>query len=84
MVLAYNTKVNATTQITPFMAMFGRECRLPVDLIIPPPQEPEENLNQHVEATINRFKWIYQFMRKKHEESIRRNATIYHGETKRY
>ena len=84
MVLAYNTKVNATTQITPFMAMFGRKCRLPVDLIIPPPQEPEENLNQHVEATINRFKWIYQFMRKNNEDSIRRNTQLYHGETKKY
>ena len=33
--LAYNTKVHSTTKITPFMAMFRREAKLPIDLILP-------------------------------------------------
>merc|ERR1711867_85680 len=32
--LAYNTKVNQSTGVTPFLAFTGRECRLPLDLIV--------------------------------------------------
>ena len=45
MVMAYNTKVNASTGMTPYYATFGREARLPVDLILPTPGEEPQTLN---------------------------------------
>lgn len=35
-----NTAVNSTTGFTPFMLVFGRECRTPVDGVIPRLQQP--------------------------------------------
>ena len=47
--LAYNTKVNTATGVTPFEAWMGRTPRLPIDLIIPPSEKrypPEEGNNR--------------------------------------
>ena len=38
---AYNTSVQATTGFTPFYLMFGRQARLPVDLMYGVPQKDE-------------------------------------------
>ena len=62
--LAYNTKVHSSTQMTPYFAMFGRECRLPIDLIIPSPGARTENINEHVKNTLDRFRAIYTYIRK--------------------
>ena len=37
--LAYNTKANATTGISPFEAFLGRRAKLPIDLIVPIPDK---------------------------------------------
>ena len=84
MVMAYNTKVNVSTGVTPFFATFGREARLPVDLILPTPGEEEKTLNSHVEETLKRFNKIYAYMRKQNEAIIRRNAKIYTGKKHKY
>ena len=55
MTLAYNTKVNASTGVTPFYATFGREVRLPANLVMPTPKTNETDQNQH----IKRFQRIY-------------------------
>ena len=84
MVMAYNTKVNSSTGMTPYFATFGREARLPVDLILPLPGEEAKTLNSHVEETLKRFNRIYAFMRKNNEAIIRRNAKIYSGKKHDY
>ena len=38
--LAYNSKVNELTGLTPFLAFLGREAKLPADMVLP---------NQHEE-----------------------------------
>ena len=35
---AYRTSIQETTGATPFSLMFGREARLPIDLMFPPPE----------------------------------------------
>ena len=84
MTLAYNTKVNESTGITPYMATFGREANLPVDLVIPTPGEEPRTLNSHVKETLKRFKKIYAEMRKNNETIIRRNANQYSGKRRDY
>ena len=80
--LAYNTKVNESTGLTPFMAMMGREARMPIDLILPTPAV-RGNVQQHVQATLDRFTTMYQFIRKNADAVIRRNAKNYAGQNKR-
>ena len=47
--LAYRTAVNETTQISPAKMMFGRELRLPVDLVVgQPPEQGERRLPEWV------------------------------------
>ena len=79
--LAYNTKKHSSTGITPFSAMFGRECRLPIDLIIPSPDDKNKELNVHVRETLNRFQRMYSHVRNKNQAVIRRNAQLYSGKT---
>ena len=79
--LAYNTKVNETTGITPYLAQFGEEAKMPIDLIIGPPSPVNEqrSLSQYVEELVGRFKRIYKEMRESHQSTIRRNAAGYKG-----
>lgn len=79
--LAYNTKVNASTGLTPFMVMMGREARMPIDLILPTPNV-NGSVQQHVQATLDRFATMYKFIRKNSDAVIRRNAKSYAGQNK--
>ena len=79
--LAYNTKQHSATGITPFAGMFGRECRLPIDLIIPSPDDKSRDINVHVKETLDRFKKMYNHVRNKNEAVIRRNTQLYTGKT---
>ena len=82
--LAYNTKVNTTTGVTPFEGHMGRSCRLPIDLILPQPQSRYETVQESVQATIDRFHEMYQFMRRNHEATFQRNARLYTGKEHKF
>lgn len=79
--LAYNTKEHSATGVTPFSGMFGRQCRLPIDLIIPTPDEKHKNINVVVRETLDRFKKMFYQMRQKNDATFRRNAQLYTGKT---
>ena len=78
--MAYNTKVSHATGVTPYLALFGRECRLPVDLIIPSPEDLS-TVADHVRHAVTNFTTIYAYMRKNQDAVIRRNAKLYTGST---
>ena len=73
--MAYNSKVNESTQMTPHFAFFLREMRLPIDLVLPAPGKKE--INEHVDSMLNRMKTVYNYIRKNQETTIRRNAAGY-------
>ena len=75
--MAYNTKVHQTTGVTPYFATFGREMRLPIDLVVKPPEPEGRAMSQVVDETTARFRKIYQFMRNNQEAAIRRAASAY-------
>ena len=61
--------------------MFGRQCKLPIDLIIPTPDEKHKDINVVVRETLDRFKKMFYQMRHKNEATFRRNAQLYTGKT---
>ena len=79
--LSYNTKQHSSTGVTPFSGMFGRECQLPIDLIIPTPDDKGRDKNVHVMDTLNRFKKMFNHVRNKNNAVIKRNAQLYSGRT---
>ena len=75
--MAYNTKVHQTTGVTPYYATFGREMRLPIDLVVQPPEPEGRSMSQEVDEMAARFRKIYRFMRKNQDAAIRRAASSY-------
>ena len=78
---AYNTKVNATTGLTPFEAFIGRPARLPIDLVVPTPDRQYPDADGYIQETLIRFEEMYRFMRKHTEATFKRNARLYAGNT---
>ena len=76
---AFNTKVNATTGMTPFEAWMGRTAKLPIDLIIPTPDTRWADTDAYIQETLVRFQEMYAFMRKHTEATFQRNAKLYAG-----
>ena len=77
--LAYNTKVHESTQVTPFKAFFGREARVPIDVIVELPQQEKMTMNQHVRDMKSRLQVMYKVMRSNEETVIKRNSRLYEG-----
>ena len=82
--LAYNTKVNTTTGVTPHEAWTGRPAKLPIDLVIPMPRKSYDNEDSYVTDTLRRFEVMYAAMRKRAEDTFKRNARLYSGNTEEF
>ena len=78
-VFAYNTKLHTSTGMTPYAALFGREARLPLDLILENPAEKYENTQEFVKDVLNRTREVYAYIRRNGEAVIRRNSNLYSG-----
>ena len=81
---AYNTKINESTSTTPFEAFMGRPAKLPIDLVLPTPQQRYENEAAYVQDTMHRFERMYEHMRRHTEARFRRNARGYTGNLEDY
>lgn len=56
---AYNSSVQASTGYTPFYLMFGREARLPVDIMYGPAEEETADIPEHVTKTKKTLELAY-------------------------
>ena len=81
---AYNTKVCTATGLTPFEAFFGRQAKVPLDIVLPTPQEQYTSGNQFVKETVERFQEIYKIVRQKEDAQIKRNAKLYTGRSDQF
>jgi len=77
--LAYNTKVNAATGVTPSLAFLGREAKLPVDMILQTPEVTFPTPHHCIQDFIARYQTVYQYTQRVQEGVIRRNAKLYSG-----
>ena len=74
---AYNTKVNSSTQLTPALVFFGREARLPIDLVIDGPPDRRTEPPEYVRTLLARTRKVYQYVMQNQEATIRRNSKMY-------
>lgn len=71
MTSAYNTKVHASTGVTPFYATFGREARLLADLVLPTPGTSETDQNQHIKNSIESISTCKRTRRQQLEKTLK-------------
>ena len=62
--MAYNTSVHASTGYTPFILMFGRQARLPIDLVYGTSTE-ETSVSEYASSTKRCLEEAYQLVREK-------------------
>lgn len=77
LMLEYRSSVHETTKETPFMLMFGREARLPVDVMFGHPAPPPSNCTQYVENLRKMLESAYQRVRQHLNTQHRRQKQIY-------
>ena len=75
--LAFNTKVNQATGVTPSLAFLGREAKLPVDLILRTPDHIYETVDMGIRHMLDRYTRIYNYYTQRNEATIRRNTRRY-------
>ena len=80
---AFNTKISATTGVSPFEGFYGRKPILPLHLVCPPPDQEQFNSPvDMIRETKQRFKMLYAYMLEKQRASIQRSARTYQDEGK--
>ena len=82
--LAFNSKVNVSTGVTPLLAFTGREVRLPVDLMVGLPPQQTKEVPEQVRDMTERMKKMYGYIRSRGDAVIRRNAALYSGKKNEY
>ena len=76
-IMAYNTKVNDVTGLSPYECWFGRKPRLPIDLVLPLPNKSYLTEDAFITDTMRRFELMYKKVRKNAEARFHRNAKQY-------
>ena len=82
--LAYNSSVHASTGFSPFFLMFGRQVKLPVDLMYGTTQGKESAVMEYVKNLKDGLLEAYALVRDRCETEHKRQKSIYdrkvHGE----
>ena len=79
-VLAINTTVNRVTGVSPYFAVYGRNCNLPIDLVLSLPTDPVDldATNDPQRFGLNmraKFRRIYQYMISQQDAEVARDVT---------
>ena len=79
LLIYYRLAVHETTKFTPVMLMFGRELRVPLDLLIGHPQEEPEDRGypEYVERSKESLETVHNFARVHQQEGSLRMKRLY-------
>ena len=75
--MAYNTSVHPTTGFSPFFLMFGRQVRMPVDVMYGSPNDEEASPAEHVANLKKRLESAYQRVRDQMGQKLDRQKEYY-------
>ncbi len=75
--LGYNTSVHPTTGETPFYLMFGRQVRMPVDIMYGTPTPQATTVSQYVAELRSHLEIAYQHVRERMGRKLQRQKELY-------
>ena len=81
--MAYRTSTQSSTGVTPYRMMFGREARLPVDLMVDgdPPSEQRQMPNDYVMTQKLKLDQAFKLARKNTRAAMQRYRDYYNANT---
>ena len=75
--MAYNTSVHSSTGFTPFYLMFGRQAKLPIDIVYGNPFPESISIGQYVTDLRKSFQEAYQNVRARTNAVTQRQKELY-------
>ena len=81
-VMALNSSKSSVTGVTPHFALFGKERRMPIDMIYGPPPESKETMTSHLQNLTEITRQTHIFMRKQQNLAIKRSELQYNHSNK--
>ena len=81
---AYNTSIHKSTGFTPFYFMYGRQARIPIDLIYSTPEPSDQSQGEYARNLCQSLEKAYSTARERLQTAAQRQKTNYdqciHGE----